>query len=122
MIIPFPFAAGSPHTGLFILAAPRAEAPHGDASLTLGPAPRRYPPSAESRLPMDGPLRALASPFAHALNVFLGAVAVAVTVAKSGREEIPSLPTLSHSAEMPSSRAASEILYVVRLFSPMPPR
>src|SRR5215207_5426996 len=26
-------------------------------------------------------------------------------------------PTLSHSAEMPSSRAASEILYVVRLFS-----
>jgi transposase-like protein len=31
-------------------------------------------------------------------------------------------PTLSHSAEMPKSRAASEILYVVCLFSPMSSR
>jgi hypothetical protein len=40
---------------------------------------------------MDGPLRALASPFAYALDVFLGVVAVAVAVAKGGGEEAPFL-------------------------------
>ncbi len=57
------------------------------------------------RLPL-----APASSFAHALYIFLGVVAVAVAVAE-GRGKKPLLsPTLSHSAEMPISRAASEIL------------
>jgi hypothetical protein len=51
-----------------------------------------------------------ASPIAHALYVFLGVATVAVAIAQSGREEAPPLPALSHSAEMPSSRAASEIV------------
>ena len=53
---------------------------------------------------------AFASPCAHALYVFLGVVAVAVSVAGSGFEVALLSPALSHSIEMPSWRAASEIV------------
>jgi hypothetical protein len=100
-----------------------AEAPRAGASDVRSPAQWRDSQPDEGPLPTRGPRVAFAAPFAHALYVFLGVVAVAVAVAKGGREKTPSLPpTLSHSAEMPSSRVASEILYVVCLFSPMSSR
>ncbi len=53
---------------------------------------RTFRESVWAALPMPTLRRAPASPFAHALYVFLGVVAVSVAVAKGGREEAPPLP------------------------------
>jgi hypothetical protein len=91
-LIPFLLPAGVSRARPFPIAAPRAEAPRPSASDILGPALRRDPPSAEARLPTRGPWVAFASPCAHALYVFLGVVAVAVSVAGSGLEVASPLP------------------------------
>jgi hypothetical protein len=66
-VVPFPFLADASHASLFLLVAPRAEAPHAGASDILGPALRRDSPSAEAPLPTRGPRVAFAAPCAHAL-------------------------------------------------------
>ena len=121
-ILPSPFLSGTPHTAYLSSwhQEPERHAP-ARACRSCSRTAAGAPP-AEGRLPIGGSPVALASPFAHALDVFLGVIAVAVAVAKGGREETPPLPALSQSMEMPSSQAASEILYVVSLFSPMSPR
>ena len=49
-------------------------------------------------------------PVAHALHVFFCVVSVAIAIPQCGRKKPRASPFLSHSIEIPSSRAASEIL------------
>jgi hypothetical protein len=86
-VIPFPLLVDVSRASLFLLVTLRAEAPRAGASDIRCPAQWRYSPPAEGPLPRRGPRVAFAAPFAHALDIFLCVVAVAIAVARSGRED-----------------------------------